>query len=131
MLKLAEQNAVERSGKDIALAPSKGEAVRLVAAIRRQASMVVFGCVLGLVFGTGYILTAVPQFTGTAVLLLDNRRVRAVQDAYDTAPVTLDATASAVDSQIEVLKSDSVALTVVDKLQLLRNPEFTRPRSGL
>jgi succinoglycan biosynthesis transport protein ExoP len=133
MLKLAERSAsaVQLSGGGHFDVPPKGEVERLAAALRRQASVVIFGCILGLILGVGYILTAVPQFSGTAVLLLDNRRVRAVQDVYDITPGSIDTLASAVDSQVEVLKSDSVVLTVVDKLQLLKNPAFTRPHSGL
>ena len=106
------------------------ETERLVAAVRRQLPVIVAGCIFGLVLGVGYIITAVPKFAATAVILLDNRRVRAGQDLYDSMPLGIDATASMVDSQVEVLKSDSVALTVVDKLQLTKDPEFSAPHPG-
>jgi succinoglycan biosynthesis transport protein ExoP len=136
MLKLAERNdgSARASGDwHLGVTSAKGEAERLVAALRRQLGVIIFGCVLGLVIGVGYILTAVPQFTGTAALLLDNRRVRAVQDVYEVAPggLGLDTTASAVDSQLEVIKSDAIALSVVEKLELNRNPEFLKPHWGI
>jgi succinoglycan biosynthesis transport protein ExoP len=132
MLKLADRG----DDRDQALSrihtpAEKGETERILAAVRRQLSVVIAGCILGLLLGVGYVVTAVPQFTATAVILLDNRRVRAGQDLYDISPLGLDAAASAVDSQVEVLKSDSVALTVVDKLQLTKDPEFAAPRPGL
>jgi len=132
MLKLADRG----DDRDQALsrihpATEKGETERILAAVRRQLSIVIAGSILGLLLGVGYVVTAVPQFTATAVILLDNRRVRAGQDLYDIAPLGIDASASAVDSQVEVLKSDSVALTVVDKLQLTKDAEFGAPRPGL
>ena len=132
MLKLADRS----DDRDQALsrthpATEKGETERILAAVRRQLSIVIAGSILGLLLGVGYVVTAVPQFTATAVILLDNRRVRAGQDLYDIAPLGIDASASAVDSQVEVLKSDSVALTVVDKLQLTKDAEFAAPRPGL
>ena len=132
MLKLADRS----DDRDQVLsrthpATEKSETERILAAVRRQLSVVIAGCILGLLLGVGYVVTAVPQFTATAVILLDNRRVRAGQDVYDIAPLGIDAAASAVDSQVEVLKSDSVALTVVDKLQLAKDPEFTSSRPGL
>src|SRR4029453_13843479 len=132
MLKLADRS----DNRDQALsrihpATERSETERILAAVRRQLSVVIAGCILGLLLGVGYVMTAVPQFTATAVLLLDNRRVRAGQDIYDSMPLGFDAAASAVDSQVEVLKADSVALTVVDKLQLTKDPEFFSSRPGL
>lgn len=132
MLKLADRS----DDRDPALSrihppTEKSETERILAAVRRQLSVVIAGSILGLLLGVGYVVTAVPLFSATAVILLDNRRVRAGQDLYDVSPLGLDAAASAVDSQVEVLKSDSVALTVVDKLQLTKDPEFASSRPGL
>ena len=130
MLKLADPS----DERDEVSVPSQqryafeeSETERLMAALRRQLPVIVAGCILGLVLGVGYVITAVPKFAATAVILLDNRRVRAGQDLYNSMPLGLDATASMVDSQVEVLKSDSVALTVVDKLQLTKDPELSVP----
>jgi polysaccharide biosynthesis transport protein len=134
MLKLADRGddndpTLPLSGRNPAHQASETE--RILASVRRQLSVVIAGCILGVLLGVGYVMTAVPQFTATAVLLLDNRRVRAGQDIYDSMPLGFEAAASAVDSQVEVLKSDSVALTVVDKLQLTKDPEFFSSRPAL
>src|SRR5262245_51868147 len=132
MLKLADRRDESDPELSRIYTPiEKSETERIFAAVRRQLSVVIAGCILGLLLGVGYVVTAVPQFTATAVILLDNRRVRAGQDIYDISPLGLDAAASAVDSQVEVLKSDSVALTVADKLQLTKDPEFVSSRPGL
>jgi len=102
---------------------------RLLAAARRQIRVIIVSCVLGMAAGMAYIVTAAPLFTAAASVLIDNRRVRAVQDAYDLN-AGFDGGA-AVESQVELLKSDRIAFGVIDKLQLHRDPEFTRPQPGL
>ncbi len=116
---------------DLAASPRKSDVEHLLAAGRRQMRLIIFSCIVAVVLGVGYIATAVPRYTATASLLLDNRRVRAVQDVYDVAPIGMDMLASAVDSQVEVLRSDSVVQTVIDRLQLLKDPEFAKPVPGL
>jgi succinoglycan biosynthesis transport protein ExoP len=98
---------------------------RLLAGARRQLRVVVACCILCVVAGVGYIVTAVPLFTATSAILIDHRRVRVVQDAYDT-PQGLDLAASAVDSQVELIKSDRIAFAVIDRLQLFRDPDFSQ-----
>jgi polysaccharide biosynthesis transport protein len=102
-----------------------------MAAARRQVRVVIAGSILGLALGIGYLATAVPQFTAAALVMLDNRRVRAVQDSYDVAIALGGDGASGVDSQVEVLRSDSVVLTVVDRMQLVRDKEFRAVRPSL
>ena len=38
---------------------------------------------------------------------------------------------AAVDSQVEVLKSENVAVSVIKNLHLMQNPEFIAPSGGL
>lgn len=97
-----------------------------LAAARRQLAVLIICSILGLMLGVAYLVTAVPQYTASTTLLLDNKRLRGVEDAYDTLGPALDSGASFVESQVEVLKSDKVALYVVDKLGLLRNSDAER-----
>ncbi len=98
-----------------------------LAAARRQLAVLIICSILGLMLGGAYLATAVPQYTATTTLLLDNKRLRGVEDAYDTLGPALDAGASFVESQVEVLKSDKVALYVVDKLGLTRKTDSEPP----
>ncbi|MBX9589748.1 MAG: AAA family ATPase [Hyphomonadaceae bacterium] len=104
---------------------------RLLGAARRQMRVVIAACLLSIVAGVAYIVTAAPQFTASSVVLIDHRRVRAVQDAYDVTAQGMDMAGSAVDSQVELLKSDKIAFAVIDKLQLNRDPEFAQDHPGL
>ena len=112
------------------LPPERSELELLFAAARRQAHIVIIGAILGIALGVGYLATAVPQYTASALVLLDTKRVRAVQDSYDVMALGFEG-ASPVDSQVEVLRSDSVVHSVVDKLQLVRDKEFRASRPSL
>jgi polysaccharide biosynthesis transport protein len=118
-----------RAGGGDATREELSELERLVAAARRQMRVVIASCVISVLLGVGYLVTAAPQFTASTALLIDHRKVRAVQDSYDVA--LGDMMGSAVDSQVELLRSDRIALTVVDKLQLQRDPEFTQSSAGI
>ncbi len=101
----------------------------LMAAARRQARVVIVACILAIMAGIGYVVTTVPLYTANTSLLIDNRRVRAVQDAYDVTGGFEQA--SALDSQVELLKSERLGLAVIDKLQLHQDKEFIRPMPSL
>jgi Mrp family chromosome partitioning ATPase/capsular polysaccharide biosynthesis protein len=73
--------------------------------------------------GTAFILAFQPKkYTATASLLLDVRRNQPVIDAQANSPVD----SSVVETQIEILKSDAVAATVMDSLSLWSDPEFKK-----
>ena len=75
-----------------------------------------------------YVATAPPMYTATTELMTDTKR----SPAYGTAG-TPDTSVDmvVVESQIETLKSDKIALAVIDKLRLWEDPEFISNRSPL
>jgi polysaccharide biosynthesis transport protein len=91
----------------------------LIAATRRRLPIFIAACVLGIALGLAYIVTAVPLYTATADLLIDDR----TPPTGDAALVTgTGFDAAAVDSQVEVMKSGKIGLAVVEALQLDKNP---------
>jgi capsular exopolysaccharide synthesis family protein len=89
---------------------------------RRQIAIVVTATVAALSLGLLY-LTAVPaRYTAMAELLIDTQRSRSPLDAPNSA-VDL----SIIASQVETLKSETIARTVISKLGLDSDPEFTEP----
>ena len=76
-------------------------------------------------FGIAYIITAVPKYTATTQILIDSQK-----DKIDgsTSIVDLMFDTGAIDSQVEVLKSDRIALAVVSKLNLVSDPQFMMVR---
>jgi succinoglycan biosynthesis transport protein ExoP len=98
----------------------------LVGVGRRQAHILVFAALVGLLAGFAYIITAVPKYTATTQILIDSQK-----DKIDgsTSIVDLMFDTGAIDSQVEVLKSDRIALAVVSKLNLMSDPHFMMVRA--
>lgn len=68
-----------------------------------------------------YVAAASPMYTATAVLMTDTKRSPAY-GADGAADTSVDMVV--VESQVETLKSDKIALAVIDKLRLWEDPEF-------
>ena len=91
--------------------------------IRRHSRTIIYTtlCCVGLALV--YILTTPPSYTANATLIIDARKVlplfgqQALMD--EVAPDS-----AAIESQVEILKSDTIALTVIKHLKLVDNPEF-------
>jgi succinoglycan biosynthesis transport protein ExoP len=99
---------------------------RLISALRRRARLVIVFCLAGAAAGVLYIIVSTPLYTATAQIIIDNRQVRAVRDVSTLSdwPVEM---AGVVDSQVEVLRSEEVGLTVVKSLNLVEDPAFVDP----
>lgn len=82
--------------------------------------MVAFTSFLGAV----YLLTARPYYTASALILIDNRRIGAVESSYAPNSASGDAASSLIDSQVEVIKAESMAARVIRQLNLVDDPEF-------
>jgi succinoglycan biosynthesis transport protein ExoP len=75
-----------------------------------------------------YVATAPQMFTAMAVLMMDTKRAPAYGSAA-TPDSSVDMVV--VESQNETLKSDKIALAVVDKLALWEDPEFVPNRPSV
>jgi polysaccharide biosynthesis transport protein len=96
----------------------------------RQYPVMIFTLLLCISLAGVYLLTAAKRYTGTAVLLIDSRKMQGLQTQ---APVGGDnpIDSAMVDSQVEILKSETIASAVVKDLRLTDTPEFTGPEGGL
>ena len=88
---------------------------RLLRAARRQLWIIVLFSSLGLASGAVYLWRAVPRYTATTVVVIDSAKDKSGL-AASIADLTYDS--GAIDSQLEVLKSEGVARTVVTNLKL-------------
>jgi uncharacterized protein involved in exopolysaccharide biosynthesis len=96
--------------------------VEVVAFLRRRFSIISLTCLATLGIAIIYLITAVPKFTASAELLINPKTT-----AWDPSTV-----ATIVGSQIEIIKSESIARAVIGKLALAEDPEFaTRQDSGM
>ena len=97
--------------------------------IRRQMGVVIFVVLLAFSLGLVYVTTTPPSYTAYVKLLIDARKVQLFQQQSILGEIPID-TAS-VESQVELLKSDNVAASVIKALHLTDDPEFTKPKGGL
>lgn len=88
---------------------------------RRHARLITIMTLLTFVVGAYGISTLKNQFTATVVLILDQSSARLLA-SENPAPLN-------VDAEAELLKSESIALRVIDQLQLTTNPEYA-PKQG-
>lgn len=101
---------------------------RLLAAARRQAGVVVVAAIAGLLLGLAYVVTAVPQYTATTDILIDSQKD---QNALTASIAELTFDTAAIDSQVELLKSERIALSVISAMNLTNDPEFMSGRTTL
>ncbi len=101
---------------------------RLIAVVRRQWRVVAVCVGIFAILGLVYILTAVPKYTASTSVLIDrgNSQIANQMQASVAAALPIEDDASVL-SEVELFKSDSIGLAVVDKLKLLDIPEFTSP----
>ncbi len=85
-----------------------------VAFIRRRLSIILLTCLITLGVALLYLIAAVPTFTANAELVVDSKAVPG-----DAASVS-----TIVESQIAIIKSESIARAVIRKLALAGDPEF-------
>ncbi len=105
-----------------------------LAAARRQRSVFLAIFFTSLVAGAGFLFSVQPLYTADASILIDNRRVRAVESAYDVSEASSEIATSVLDSQVEVARAGKVSLKVIQTLGLLNDPEFAgslSPKPGM
>ncbi|WP_089174253.1 Wzz/FepE/Etk N-terminal domain-containing protein [Bosea sp. AS-1] len=95
----------------------------LLSGARRQAKVVIGAIVICVLLAAIYLATATKLYTASTDILIDGRNFGA-NKPEDTQIVLAN---SAVDSQVEVVKSQRVINGVIDKLKLLEDPEFAEP----
>jgi succinoglycan biosynthesis transport protein ExoP len=104
--------------------PSAAESLTYaLGVVRRQIFIVLLSAMLGTGLGVVIFLKAAPTYTATATLLVDTHNFDIVQQPAVSIEMPIGAM-GAMESQIELLKSDEVALSVIKKLRLWEDPRF-------
>jgi succinoglycan biosynthesis transport protein ExoP len=98
--------------------------------IGRRYQQILLAGAIAVFFSIIYLLTATPSYTATATMLIDSNKSQLFQQQQSVFnEVPMDT--SAVDSQVEVLKSENIALAVIKQLNLTEDPEFSGSSGGL
>jgi polysaccharide biosynthesis transport protein len=98
--------------------------------LRRQYPVVLLALALAMGVGIAYVMKTPPSYTAAAKLLIDTHKLQPLQQQDSSAGEAVPDTAW-IDSQVEILGSENVALSVIKNLHLTDDPEFTNPRLGL
>jgi uncharacterized protein involved in exopolysaccharide biosynthesis len=101
---------------------SLAEVLAVLAFIRRHVPIISLTCFAALGVATLYLITSVPTFTAKALLIVNSKATLVHAAAVSTV----------VQSQIGIIKSESIASAVIEKLGLAQDPEFaTGQGSGM
>ena len=96
--------------------------------VRRQFSVIAFVLLFTLAIGAVYLFTAPPRYTAHAVIVIDTHKTQFSQALSPFGDMPIDT--QTVDTQIEILTSESVGLSVIKDLHLTEDPEFVSPSAG-
>ena len=98
--------------------------VEIYHALRRRSVLMMGIMVAFIAAAVIYIMIAPARYTSTSMLFFDARKAGSLeQQGYSSAP----GDSAFVDSQVEVLKSENLARSVVQQLDLASDPEFASP----
>src|SRR6266478_6285980 len=105
---------------------SPGELVnRAIGIVRRQFLVIALIAAAGTSLGAFYVLIAPPTYTAEATIVIDPRRVQLFLKAtFLEGQIDLPA----LESEIELVKSEPVALSVIKDLGFAKDPEFLGPQ---
>ena len=102
----------------------------MIAFVRRQFPTILIVTLSTLALGAVYLFTTPSRYTATALLLIESHKVQLFQQQSPMG-VDLPIDSSEVDSQVEVLKGENIALSVIKDLHLIDDPEFMDPSGSL
>lgn len=97
--------------------------------LRRQYPVILVTLLVALVIAGGYLLVVRSTYTAQATVIIDTRKIQAYQGQSMFNEVPIDS--PAVESQLELIKSDNIARSVLRDLRLAADPEFSRYGGGL
>jgi polysaccharide biosynthesis transport protein len=95
--------------------------------IRRQFLVVLSVALLTIGLAAVYLFITPPLYYAGAKLMIDTDRIHVLRQSV----LGDDLNWQMIDSQIEILKSENLALKIIEKLHLNQDPEFIRPPRGL
>jgi succinoglycan biosynthesis transport protein ExoP len=103
-----------------------------VGLIRRRRAIIVGSMLVALAIATGYVLSVPSIYTATATVVIDPLVDPLRQSASQRANTGIQSDPATVDTQVEILRSDGIALAVIrtlaldDELQIGQRTDGTR-----
>jgi polysaccharide biosynthesis transport protein len=105
---------------------------QLTGFLRRQYPIFVFVIACTLALGLLYLFTTPARYSAHAMLLIDSSKARALQQTQQPAALgDIPIDTAQVETQVEVLKSESIGLSVIKDKRLTEDLEFVGAGGGL
>jgi succinoglycan biosynthesis transport protein ExoP len=95
----------------------------IIGFLRRQFTTILFALLLCLAAGGAYILASEARYTGHAILIVETPKLPLFQSQVVDAPPD----PASIETQLEILNSDDIALSVIKELHLAEDAEFVSP----
>ena len=90
--------------------------------LRQQYGVILSVSLLTMTLGVIYLITTPSSFTAVATMLIDTRKAQLFQQQPLYSDAQIDS--ASIESQVRILKSDIVGLSVIKNLRLNEDPEF-------
>ncbi|AMA59733.1 MULTISPECIES: Wzz/FepE/Etk N-terminal domain-containing protein [unclassified Bradyrhizobium] len=102
---------------------------RVTDVLRRQWPIVAVCTGASLALVMVYLAMAQPMYTANARIMMDTRQTQVLDKDSNASSALIDT--GYVDSQVEIINSDDLILSVVRRLKLTEDPEFNGSNPGL
>jgi succinoglycan biosynthesis transport protein ExoP len=102
---------------------------RVTDVLRRQWPLIAAAVGASLALVIVYLVLAKPMYTANARIMMDTRQTQVLDKDSGTNSALIDT--GFVDSQVEVINSDDLILSIVRRLRLTDDPEFNGSNPGL
>lgn len=97
--------------------------------VRRQWPIIAIITLLSVILGVVYVLNAPANYTAQATMIIDTNKVNIFRQQSIIGDLPIDS--ATVESQVEILRSENIALSVIKELRLTDDPEFVGSGGGL
>jgi len=128
MLQISNQRDIEYQ-RDSQPASAAEFYAAAIGFLRRRFSTILFVFVLSLIIGVVYIFASELRYTSLATLIIETPKIQLVQSQLPVGDSAMNS--ASVDTQIEILNSDDIALSIIKELHLDEDPEFVSSRTNL
>jgi succinoglycan biosynthesis transport protein ExoP len=96
--------------------------------VRRQLPIILVIILCSLAAAMFYLAYTPPRFTATAAMVVDTHKIQVLDKESVLGDAQIDT--ATVQTQVQLLNSDNIALAVIRNLHLIDDPEFVPPSGG-
>lgn len=100
----------------------------ILSLLRRQVRLLAYTLLIGLGLALVYLVWTTPLYRASALVMVNPVQQNLLEPNRTDGPSNINANAL-IESEVEIIRSDMVALGVIDRADLLADPEFG-PRMG-